>query len=87
LKSAPDCGHRRHSIGLFLGATKAHGEIRVTERDVPGLGRCHLVDGSPADCVRIGVSAGRIPRPARDLKLSRHEKPGKIRAFVFGRPA
>ncbi len=58
-----------------------YGEIHVTERDVPGLGRCHLVNGSPADCVRIGLSAGCIPKP--DVVLSGINHGGNLGIDVF----
>ncbi len=56
-------------------------DVHVSTREVPGLGHCHIVDGTPADCVRIGLSAGVIPRP--DVVLAGINHGGNLGVDIY----
>lgn len=44
-------------------AVNTHVPIRVAHRDVEPFGRIDIVDGSPADCVRVGLTGLNHQRP------------------------
>ena len=56
-------------------------DIHVTWRDMPGLGRCCVVDGTPADCVRFAIASGAVPKP--DVVLAGINHGGNLGVDIF----
>ena len=73
---APDRTYSCLSHGITQDA-----DIHVSWRDVPGLGRCCVVDGTPADCVRFGIASGAIPKP--DVVLAGINHGGNLGVDIF----